>query len=47
MHYYGRPMSTRKGKKHMQPKSNIIKELLEQIVEFVMDYVKEISYKIA
>ena len=29
MHYYGRLMSTRKGKKLMQPKLTIIKEVFE------------------
>ena len=43
MHYYGRPLSTRKGRKPMQQKLTITNEMFEQIIEFVMNYVRNIS----
>lgn len=44
MHYYGRLLSTRKGKKPMQPKLTVTKEVFEQIVESIMNSAKDISY---
>ena len=47
MHYYGRSPSTRKGKKAMLQKLTVRKEVFEQIVESVMNSVKDICYNLS
>ena len=47
MHYYGRSPSTRKGKKLMLQKLTITKEVFEEIVESVMNFVKDICYNLS
>lgn len=47
MHYYGRPVSTRKGNKPTKPKLTVTKEVFEHIVESVMNSVKDISYNLS
>ena len=47
MHYYGRSPSTRKGKKAMLQKLTVTKEVFEQIVESVMNSVKDICYNLS
>ena len=47
MHYYGRSPSTRKGKKPTLQKLIVTKEVFEQIVESVMNSMKDICYNLS
>ena len=47
MHYYGKLVFMRKGKKPTQPKLKVTKEVFKHIVESIMNSMKDISYSIS
>lgn len=47
MQLYGKPMSTRKGKKPMQPKLTVTNKVFDKIIECVTDFLKEIANKLS